>query len=59
MKGIEKGEILNSGVPQSTKDGSVGRGSIDHMQSRRIKLGTAYIKVLFIMPVFCLDTYLI
>ncbi|KAL8145047.1 hypothetical protein AgCh_003314 [Apium graveolens] len=34
IEGIDKGDILSSGVTQSAKDGSVGRGSIDNTPSR-------------------------
>ncbi|XP_057975661.1 protein ESSENTIAL FOR POTEXVIRUS ACCUMULATION 1 [Malania oleifera] len=40
LKGIDKGDITSSGAPQISKDGSVGRNSIDNMQSRRTKLGS-------------------
>ncbi|KAL2894713.1 GRB10-interacting GYF protein 2 [Bienertia sinuspersici] len=40
LKGIDKGEIVSSGAPQSSKDGSAGRSSNDHTQSRRIKHGS-------------------
>jgi hypothetical protein len=39
LKGIDKGDILSSGVSQVSKDGS-GRSSNDLMQSRRNKLGS-------------------
>ena len=39
LKGIDKGDILSSGAPQITKDGSVGRNMVD-VQSRRTKFGT-------------------
>lgn len=39
LKGIDKGDIVSSGAPQMTKDGSAGRNSMDYMQSRRNKLG--------------------
>lgn len=40
MKGIDKGEIVSSGAPQISKDGSAGRSSNDFAQSRRIKHGS-------------------
>lgn len=40
LKGIDKGDILSSGAPQITKEGSVGRNTADFMQSRRSKLGS-------------------
>ncbi|XP_024972231.1 uncharacterized protein LOC112511070 isoform X1 [Cynara cardunculus var. scolymus] len=39
LKGIDKGDILSSGAPQITKDGSVGRNMVD-VQSRRTKFGS-------------------
>ncbi|KAK9054363.1 hypothetical protein SSX86_025441 [Deinandra increscens subsp. villosa] len=38
LKGIDKGDILSSGAPQITKDGSGGLNVVD-AQSRRTKLG--------------------
>ncbi|OVA04520.1 GYF [Macleaya cordata] len=38
LKGIDKGDIVSSGMPQVSKDGSIGRNSSDGMQSRRSKL---------------------
>ncbi|KAL3639203.1 hypothetical protein CASFOL_017110 [Castilleja foliolosa] len=42
LKGIDKGEIVSSGAPQVSKDGSAqaGRPTPDFMQSRRNRLGT-------------------
>ncbi|XP_043709256.1 protein ESSENTIAL FOR POTEXVIRUS ACCUMULATION 1-like isoform X2 [Telopea speciosissima] len=40
LKGIDKGEILSSGSPQVSKDGSLGRNSTDLVQTRRTKLGS-------------------
>ncbi|KAK6115360.1 hypothetical protein DH2020_007629 [Rehmannia glutinosa] len=40
LKGIEKGEIIASGAPQVSKDGSAGRNTTDFMQSRRNRLGS-------------------
>ncbi|XP_044510757.1 protein ESSENTIAL FOR POTEXVIRUS ACCUMULATION 1-like isoform X2 [Mangifera indica] len=37
LKGIDKGDIISSGAPQVSKDGSVGRSSIDFTPSRRTK----------------------
>ncbi|XP_019152929.1 PREDICTED: uncharacterized protein LOC109149562 isoform X2 [Ipomoea nil] len=39
LKGIDKGDVVCSGVPQLTKDGSVGRNSSELLQSRS-KLGS-------------------
>ncbi|KAI3777433.1 hypothetical protein L1987_47233 [Smallanthus sonchifolius] len=39
LKGIDKGDILSSGAPQITKDGSIGLNVVD-AQSRRTKLGS-------------------
>ncbi|KAL8257068.1 hypothetical protein R6Q59_029109 [Mikania micrantha] len=39
LKGIEKGEILSSGAPQMTKDGSSGH-NVGDPHSRRTKLGS-------------------
>lgn len=39
LKGIDKGDILSSGAPQITKDGSGGVNAVDS-QSRRTKFGT-------------------
>ncbi|KAJ4836101.1 hypothetical protein Tsubulata_004202 [Turnera subulata] len=39
LKGIDKGEIVTSGAPQTSKDGSLGRNSVDFAQTRRAKLG--------------------
>ena len=44
MKGIDKGDILSSGAPQITKDGSSGVNMVD-TQSRRTKLGTLNISL--------------
>ncbi|KAK4387525.1 protein ESSENTIAL FOR POTEXVIRUS ACCUMULATION 1 [Sesamum angolense] len=40
LKGIERGEILSSGAPQISKDGSAGRTTTDFGQYRRSKLGS-------------------
>ncbi|GFP92674.1 perq amino acid-rich with gyf domain-containing protein 2 [Phtheirospermum japonicum] len=40
LKGIDKGEIVSSGAPQVSKDGSAGRTTPDFMQLRRNRLGT-------------------
>ncbi|XP_044474434.1 protein ESSENTIAL FOR POTEXVIRUS ACCUMULATION 1-like isoform X2 [Mangifera indica] len=37
LKGINKGDIISSGAPQVSKDGSVGRNSVDYTSSRRTK----------------------
>ncbi|MCL7032798.1 hypothetical protein MKW94_014567 [Papaver nudicaule] len=37
LKGIDKGDIVSSGLPQASKDGSVGRNTSDGVQSRRNK----------------------
>ncbi|CAI9116728.1 OLC1v1017957C1 [Oldenlandia corymbosa var. corymbosa] len=39
LKGIDKGDVVGSGAPQVTRDGSMGRNSSDFLQSRRNKLG--------------------
>ncbi|XP_024969887.1 uncharacterized protein LOC112509262 isoform X1 [Cynara cardunculus var. scolymus] len=39
LKGIDKGDILSSGAPQITKDGSFGLNMVD-VQSRRTKPGS-------------------
>nr|XP_016489233.1 PREDICTED: uncharacterized protein LOC107809155 isoform X2 [Nicotiana tabacum] len=40
LKGIDKGDVLSSGAPQVTKDGTLGRNSTDYTQARRNKLGS-------------------
>ncbi|KAJ4966449.1 hypothetical protein NE237_018298 [Protea cynaroides] len=40
LKGIDNGDIVSSGSPQVSKDGSVGRNSTDLVQTRRTKLGS-------------------
>ncbi|KAK9271198.1 hypothetical protein L1049_026788 [Liquidambar formosana] len=40
LKGIDKGDVVSSGAPLISKDGSVGRNSVDFVQSRRTKLGS-------------------
>ncbi|KAK4490330.1 hypothetical protein RD792_001004 [Penstemon davidsonii] len=40
LKGIDKGEIMSSGAPQISKDGSAGRTTSDFMQSRRSRIGS-------------------
>ncbi|KAK1382964.1 hypothetical protein POM88_020699 [Heracleum sosnowskyi] len=40
IEGIDKGDILSSGVVQGAKDGSVERGSVDKTPSRRTRLGS-------------------
>ncbi|KAG6406422.1 hypothetical protein SASPL_134022 [Salvia splendens] len=40
LKGIEKEEIVSSGAPQTSKDGSAGRATTDFMHSRRNRLGS-------------------
>ncbi|CAN1835727.1 Protein ESSENTIAL FOR POTEXVIRUS ACCUMULATION 1 [Linum perenne] len=40
LKGIEKGDIISSGVPQMSKDGSMGRNPTDFSNSRRAKAGS-------------------
>lgn len=42
MKGIDKGDIVSSGMPQVSKDGSVGRNSMDAVPSKQTKLGAIY-----------------
>ncbi|KAA8537641.1 hypothetical protein F0562_027249 [Nyssa sinensis] len=39
LMGIDKGDIVSSGAPQISKEGSVGRNSSDVVQLRRTKLG--------------------
>ncbi|XP_026659790.2 protein ESSENTIAL FOR POTEXVIRUS ACCUMULATION 1-like isoform X2 [Phoenix dactylifera] len=38
LKGIDKGDIISSGLPQVSKDGSVGRNSSDAVPSKQTKL---------------------
>ncbi|XP_047975785.1 protein ESSENTIAL FOR POTEXVIRUS ACCUMULATION 1-like [Salvia hispanica] len=38
LEGIEKEEIVSSGAPQTSKDGSAGRATTDFMHSRRNRL---------------------
>ncbi|KAK1276349.1 Zinc finger CCCH domain-containing protein 19 [Acorus gramineus] len=40
LKGIDKGDVVNSGAPQISKDGSVGRNSNDVVHLRQTKLGS-------------------
>ncbi|KAL8523757.1 hypothetical protein ACS0TY_013648 [Phlomoides rotata] len=40
LKGIENGEIISSGAPQVSKDGSAGRTPTDFMQLKRNRLGS-------------------
>ncbi|GFY95879.1 GYF domain-containing protein [Actinidia rufa] len=40
LKGIDKGDIVSSGAPQISKDGSIGRNSNDFVQGIRAKLGS-------------------
>ncbi|KAF3775556.1 PERQ amino acid-rich with GYF domain-containing protein 2 [Nymphaea thermarum] len=40
LNGIDKGDILSSGLPQGSKDGSVGRNSADASQHRRTRIGS-------------------
>ncbi|KAL3505290.1 hypothetical protein ACH5RR_035131 [Cinchona calisaya] len=40
LKGIDKGDIVSSGAPQITRDGSIGRNSTDFLQSRQNKIGS-------------------
>nr|XP_027092525.1 uncharacterized protein LOC113713027 isoform X1 [Coffea arabica] len=40
LKGIDRGDIVSSGAPQITREGSIGRNSTDFLQSRRNKLGS-------------------
>lgn len=40
LKGIDKGDVLSSGAPQVTKDGTLGRNSTEYTQPRRNKLGS-------------------
>ncbi|XP_072950989.1 protein ESSENTIAL FOR POTEXVIRUS ACCUMULATION 1-like isoform X1 [Typha angustifolia] len=39
LKGIDKGDIISSGVPQVSKDGSAGRNTLDAIPSKQVKLG--------------------
>ncbi|KAJ6827105.1 uncharacterized protein M6B38_367660 [Iris pallida] len=39
LKGIEKGDIVSSGVPQVSKDGSTGKNSTDSSTSKQSRLG--------------------
>ncbi|CAK7349285.1 unnamed protein product [Dovyalis caffra] len=39
LKGIDKGEVVSSGAPQISKEGSLGRNSTDSTQPRRAKIG--------------------
>nr|XP_010942760.2 uncharacterized protein LOC105060662 [Elaeis guineensis] len=41
LKGIDKGDIISSGTPQVSKDGSVGRNSTDAVPSKQTKLDSA------------------
>lgn len=49
LNGIDKGDIVSSGAPQISKDGSTGRSSNDFVQSRRVKHG---INCLYYLIVF-------
>ncbi|XP_073139157.1 protein ESSENTIAL FOR POTEXVIRUS ACCUMULATION 1 isoform X2 [Henckelia pumila] len=40
LKGIDKGEIVSSGAPQISKDGSAGRTTPEFMQSKQNRLGS-------------------
>ncbi|XP_047321936.1 protein ESSENTIAL FOR POTEXVIRUS ACCUMULATION 1-like [Impatiens glandulifera] len=40
LKGIDNGDILSSGAPQISKDGSIGRNSNDSVQARQVKFGS-------------------
>ncbi|CAI0436267.1 unnamed protein product [Linum tenue] len=40
LKGIDKGEIIGSGAPQLSKDGSMGRNTTDYTHSRRARAGS-------------------
>ncbi|KAH6778792.1 hypothetical protein C2S52_010029 [Perilla frutescens var. hirtella] len=40
LKGIEKEEIISSGAPQMSKEGSANRATTDFMHSRRSRLGS-------------------
>ncbi|KAM3341839.1 protein ESSENTIAL FOR POTEXVIRUS ACCUMULATION 1 isoform X1 [Capsicum galapagoense] len=40
LKGIDKGDVLSSGAPQITKDGTSGRNSSEYTQPRHSKLGS-------------------
>ncbi|XAR61778.1 hypothetical protein NMG60_11016293 [Bertholletia excelsa] len=40
LNGIEKGDIVSSGAPQISKEGSMGRNSSDFGQVRRAKFGS-------------------
>ncbi|XP_038705199.1 protein ESSENTIAL FOR POTEXVIRUS ACCUMULATION 1-like isoform X1 [Tripterygium wilfordii] len=40
LKGIERGEIVSSGAPQISKDGTAGWQTLDFTQSRRTKIGS-------------------
>ncbi|CAN4093843.1 unnamed protein product [Withania somnifera] len=40
LKGIDKGDVLSSGAPQITKDGTLGRNSTEYTQPRRNNLGS-------------------
>ncbi|CAN4122825.1 unnamed protein product [Withania somnifera] len=39
LKGIDKGDVLSSGAPQITKDGTLGRNSTEYTQPRHSRLG--------------------
>lgn len=43
MKGIDKGDIISSGAPQNSKEGSTGRSPNEYAQSRRTKHGTHFL----------------
>ncbi|CAL1355931.1 unnamed protein product [Linum trigynum] len=40
LKGIDKGEIIGSGAPSLSKDGSMGRNTVDYTHSRRARVGS-------------------
>ncbi|PIA55684.1 hypothetical protein AQUCO_00700179v1, partial [Aquilegia coerulea] len=40
LKGIDKGDIVSSGMPQASKEGSVGRSSTETVQLGRTKIGS-------------------
>lgn len=49
LKGIDKGDIVSSGAPQISKDGSTGRSSVEFPLSRRSKHGShSYQKILIL-----------
>jgi hypothetical protein len=54
LDAIEKGKIVSSGAPQTSKDGPTGRNPVEFSQPRRIRPGKNSVKDIQASSLLCL-----